>query len=300
MTDEDAAAWLVSEYVYTADGQLVGIIRQRHHIQVTPEHKIRVRVMCQPELASDAHPLNTLAGEWVFYLDRDEGDLLYEGPDIVGVGRGWGERTLTSVGRWLRADKASAAFSIVIAPDRQVVGTRFDDLAQAGEGYRIPYLLAANLHTVAKTIGIATPLGDEATWPRFEGPTWPGDVAARWQGAWHEYGADGELRKIVEIERLYTDDGWEDYCGSECIDRVQVREYLTPEEENRPHAPQRFRRYGWALEFMRGSFIDSWVEQVEVLDTTSATLTGFRRALYAGGVIHELGVEVLLLKPEAP
>lgn len=285
-------AWLVTEYVYNPDGTFVGLIRQRHQMQVLSDGNIRVTITCEPEFTG--HALARLKGDWTFDLGREYGKLIYHGPDIIGTGRSWGERTLTTVGEWGRVGYVTAAYSVVIEPDRQIVGSRFD----ATTALR-PLTFDSNRETAAKTVGIASPEIVPDDWPVFAGPTWPGMLSEYWSGTWHSYNERGELVYVTDIERRYQDDSWEEFADGHQRDHIHIREpdllRLPPAEL--AHTPHHFHRYGWGLEFTEGISGQHQTERVEVLDCATETLTGFRRTVAFDTPQREIGVDVVMMKP---
>lgn len=282
--------WLVSEYVYAPDGQFVGVLRQRHVMEPQPNGSIRVKVTCEPMPEITGHPLAALKGDWVFDLGREGEELLYYGPDITGKGRSWGERTLTTSGQWSRttftaAAYSTAAFSIVLDMERQIVGSTFNRT----EANISPLMLSPQPSlTVARTIGVARPEQPDFEWPTFTGSTWPGEIAERWRGTWQRYDHRGEWVETVEVERHYTAHGWTESAENDAnpiVDQLDL-------------AHKSVRRYGWAVEAVPFHTTEQHHEQLEVLDAERGIVVGLRRVItHNGGASREVSVDVLTLRP---
>lgn len=285
--------WLVSEYVYSVEGQFLGILRQRHVMEPRPDGSIRVTVSCDPSAELEGQSLAILKGDWVFDLGREGDELVYYGPDITGKGRSWGELTLTTSGEWKRGEKASfkaaafrtAAFSIVLDIERQLVGTTFN---QADKPV-IPLIMSSQPGlTVAKTIGIAAPEYLNSDWPTFQGEMWPGNIAERWRGTWQRYDSNGQWVEAVAVERRYTSTGWVESTEND------------PAHDQLDLAHQSVRRFGWAVETTPFRTTEQHYEQLEVLDAEREAVLGLRRIItHSANSAREVGVDVLSLRADS-
>lgn len=294
ITPTDALpVWLVSEYVYSAEGQFLGILRQRHVMEPRPDGSIRVTVTCDPSPELMGQPLAILSGDWVFDLGREGGELVYYGPDITGKGRSWGEHTLTTSGEWRRGERANfsaaafrtAAFSIVLDFERQIVGSTFNRVDTAV----IPLIMSPQAGlTVAKTVGIAAPEYLATEWPTFNGVRWPGDIAERWKGTWQRYDETGQWVEAVEVERRYSSTGWVESTKDD------------PAHDQLDLTHQSVRRFGWAVEITPFRTTEQHHEQLEVLDAEREVVLGLRRIItHSADSAREVSLDILSLRPDA-
>jgi hypothetical protein len=86
MSDRFTGDWLVSEYVYNADGSFAGVIQQRRKLQRRDDGTIRVVQQCTPGAELANHAMAAFAGEWVFTMSREGRARRYHGPDVIGMG----------------------------------------------------------------------------------------------------------------------------------------------------------------------------------------------------------------------
>ncbi|MHA0111109.1 hypothetical protein ACXYUI_28840, partial [Klebsiella pneumoniae] len=84
-------SWIVTEFVYSAAGSLLGTIEQqrRLHTQADPE-TVLVTQSCLPSPELAAHLMGAFTGEFTFLLRKAGVERLYLGPDVQGHGTSFG------------------------------------------------------------------------------------------------------------------------------------------------------------------------------------------------------------------
>ena len=194
MADNFLGAWLVSEYVYEADGSFVGIVRQRRTLQQLSSGRIRVWQQCEPDNDLADHPMGGFAGEWVFELGVNGRYRYYYGPDVVGSGVQWVEGVMNGQGIWPRFGHNFTSFAWLASPERQLTGGKFFKAS----------------HMIANIVGVAVPAEVEAAWPELAPVQHPYQVASMWQGQLKRYAADGVWLGDERIRRVYDGPHWVD------------------------------------------------------------------------------------------
>lgn len=186
-TDQFLGSWLVSEYVYTPDGQTIGVVHQRRELRRLDDHRIRVIQQCAPDPVLDGHPMAAFSGEWVFDLSIAGRLRRYHGPDVVGCGEAWGEGMMLGRGLWPRFGKLFDSFAMLVIPDRQVTGGRF----------------FVGPAPVACIVGVGVPEHTGAGWPVLHNNEHPAMLATCWRGHMHRLSPDGAVVDVHPLERQY-------------------------------------------------------------------------------------------------
>ncbi|MDW8325287.1 MAG: hypothetical protein RMK99_01870 [Anaerolineales bacterium] len=274
MTNDFLGAWRVSEYVYNPDGAFVGVVHQHRRLERLANGNLQVWQFCEP--CDFDHPMAKRVGEYVFDL-RVEGRVRrYLGPDVIGVGLSWGEGALTGSGFWPRFGYSFTSFSIQTGAGRQVTGGKF---FEAGA-------------MMANIIGVAEVESSEVEsrgWPRFEGPSWPGEVSMLWRGTVTVVSGEGTVVAEHAAERRYDRSGWEDAHDA---DAVRLQENSGAFRAFSKNMQGLARRYGWMLEGELFNECGACLTWMELL--SGAQLTGLRRWQQDGVITR---VEVLRLTP---
>jgi hypothetical protein len=273
MTGPFLGVWMVSEYVYNPHGVFAGVVHQRRELTRLENGNLRVWQLCEP--CDFDHPIAQRVGEYVFDLRIEGRARRYLGPDVVGSGLSWGEGVLTARGLWPRFGHNFTSFSMQTGAERQVTGGKFFN---AGE-------------MVANIVGVAEAAGTRParTWPRLDGPTWPGEVSECWRGKLRTLSAEGTLVAEWVAERRYDRSGWEDAHDA---DSVRLEENGGPFLSFSKNMRGIARRYGWMLEGDMYGEAGVSVEWMDVLD--GGELTGLRRWRKDEAITR---VEVLRLTP---
>ncbi|ABU59559.1 hypothetical protein [Roseiflexus castenholzii] len=185
-SDQFVGDWLVSEYVYSSDGQAIGIVRQRRTLQLLTEGRIRVFQQCDPGPTFHTHPMADFAGEWVFDLSIDGRLRRYLGPDVIGHGETWGDGLLIGRGCWPRFGKLFRSFSLFVTPERQLTGGRF----------------FVGPAPIACIVGVAIPTAAQSDWPVL--PDRPAEtIATDWYGQTQHLSPDGAVMATMPLTRRY-------------------------------------------------------------------------------------------------
>lgn len=272
-------SWLVSEYVYNADGSFAGINRQRRSLHRLEDGRIRVTQVCLPDEQLKSHALGRFAGEWVFDLSVNGRARRYHGPDVIGTGLAWGEGVITGRGFWTRLGFNFTSFGLLAGPKLQLTGGTFHT---AGE-------VRANI------VGIA--VLEETTgmdYPTFGAQTRPEQVAPNWSGSLRRVSAAGIVELENTLSRQYHASGWSDSGGEQSwllepapqdgIRRI-TSDHLTGLSKQTGHL--------FEAELAAGG--DTILEIMEVLDPAGRHLLGLRKWFTDHAVTH---VEFYHLTPE--
>lgn len=182
MSDQFLGAWLVSEYIYEANGRFAGIIRQRRELRRLANGRIQVLQQCEPAETLAEHPMGQFAGKWVFELTVDGRYRRYHGPAVIGTGIPWGEGAMTGSGLWPDFGHNFRSFSVLPMADRQLTGGTFLNATEM----------------IANIAGVAIPENGDNDWPLLNQTYSP--QTAMWQGSLRTVLANGT---IVE-ERPFT------------------------------------------------------------------------------------------------
>lgn len=227
MKDVFNGHWLVSEYVYNADGTFAGIVRQRRMLQALDGGLLRVLQQCQPDERLAGHPMAAFQGEWAFDLAVDGRARRYLGPDVLGSGLAWGDGVVTGRGVWPRFGHNFTAFSLLLTPTLQITGGKFFNAGQL----------------IANIIGVAVPEMSVQQRPEFAGTTYPQHIAALWRGSSETFAPDGRLLGGYHSTRRYHDGGWTDETAQTTM--RPLGEHWLVEQDNRRGIGK---RSGWLLE----------------------------------------------------
>jgi hypothetical protein len=177
-------AWLVSEYVYTPVGELVGVVRQQRKLNLHDD-VVCVVQMCAPiepaahltgEAERVAQVMNQRVGKFVFDLKLVGRARHYLGEDVLGGGFSWRDGVLTARGVWTRFGFNFTSFSILIKKDLQVTGGKF---------------FIAN-REICTIVGLATP--EDQGYPAFGAPPTAvaqSELSADCGGVLHSIAPDG-------------------------------------------------------------------------------------------------------------
>jgi hypothetical protein len=289
-SDGFMGSWLISEYLYTPDGTFVGILQQRRRMEPQPDGSTRVFQSCVPRLKIEDHPMAAFEGEWVYDIGRDGRYRRYYGPDMIGTGLKWGPDSLTGRGIWPRFGHNFTSFSVMIAPDRQIIGGRYFN---AGE-------------CIANMIGIAVPelLGVDNPYPAFTNPVNPAEIAQTWSGTVLIFDPGYRVQAEYNMIRQFTPHGWTDqveggtqaqFMLDEMADRTLIR----------GSGAGVAKRYGWCVEttsidtpeagISRTANAEVWQrDSIDVLDAASKTLVGITQS-YMDGLFAQ--INIIKLKP---
>lgn len=272
--------WLVREYVFDAQGALLGTIRQRRDLERMDEGRLRLTQHCTPDPSLASHPMGAFAGTHVFELALDGTRRRYLGPAVIGVGQSLGDTAMWGEGIWPVFGHAfqSYAFS---ATDKQLTGGRFADGSSL----------------VAQIAGIARP-DDGGPWPELSGPFVAAEVATHWRGERTIFHPDGSLLQRDEVERVYEGEAWQEQVGHGTRRvNLQHREerLLAQVEEAGGLLHGVSRRYGWLLEHDWASATGRHVRGFEALDSSDEEIIGIYRR-YQDQQLER--IEVLRLRPQ--
>lgn len=275
-------AWLVTEYVYSPNGALVGVVHQRRELTRLENGNLRVWQFCEP--CDFEHPLAQREGEYVFELHVEGRARRYLGLDVIGSGLSWGEGVLTAQGLWPRLGHNFTSFSVQTSAERQVTGGKFFSASE----------MVANIVGVAevkrenaKAPALSLPKGE--SWPKLEGPMLAQEISERWYGTVRTVNAEGMV--IVErvAERKYSGLGWDEGDDAGAVRLTENGDrYLF----STPRLSGIAKRVGAMLEVEAFGVDGVSVEWMEVLD--GAELIGLRR-WKRDEIIQQ--VEVLRLRP---
>lgn len=272
-------SWLVSEYVYNANGSFAGINRQRRSLHRLENGQIRVTQHCTPDEQLQSHPLGRFAGEWVFDLSVDGRARRYHGPDVIGTGLAWGEGVITGRGFWTRLGFNFTSFGLLAGPALQLTGGKFHT---AGE-------LQANI------VGIA--VSEETTgmdYPTFGAQTRPEQVAPNWTGSLRRVNAAGVVEAESAFSRRYHASGWAE-TGREQPWLLEA----APDDGIRRIGSQSLtglsKQTGHLFEAELAAGSNTILEIMEVLDPAGKHLLGLRKWFTDHTLTH---VEFYHLTPE--
>lgn len=263
MSDRFTGDWLVSEYVYNADGSFAGVIRQRRKLERRDDGTIRVTQQCAPQAELNGHPMAAFAGEWVFEMIREGRTRRYHGPDVVGMGLAWGDNCITGRGVWPRFGHNFTSFGVLVTPERQITGGKFYN---AGE-------------MIANIVGVAVPETRDApdAFPVLEGAMWPGDVAQAWQGKQIIFDDVGHGTEAT-IERIYEADAWVETVAVDnqtlvtktqlkpLDGRLRVERHFQRDSEIKNGGVGICKRSGWLLDIEAHTAEDHSI-RADILDT---------------------------------
>ena len=255
--DPFAGAWLVSEYVYNADGSFAGIVHQRRELRRLDNGLIRVIQHCEPQPELAQHPMGEFKGERVFDLHVDGQARRYLGPDVVGTGLTWGEGVISGRGVWPLFGHNFTSFSALVAPNRQITGGKFFNVSEL----------------IANVIGIAVPERETQAWPMFNGAQNPAELSHEWRGTLRTVSADGVVQSEVPLQRSCDSAGhWQESVNHFAL----TREAWGARERIGGSVRGIGKQYGWLFEVFATCGAGVSVELMEVLDATRGELIGLR------------------------
>jgi hypothetical protein len=238
-----------------------------------PDGTIQVVQFCEPEAALAEHPMGALVGEWTYTLSMKGRSRYYHGPDVYGSALSWGEDTLTEHGFWERLGHNFTAFSVMVAPEREISGLKFYNASQL----------------VAYIVGLAVPDSDSGTYPEFSGPYLPHRIADHWEGPLRRMSARGEAQRGSVVERKYSagegEADWEEriYQENAALPLVgDAPQYVYLRDRGtRMNVSGTMhgiaKRFGWLLEAELVSALGSHMRLTQVLDGESGRLIELRR-----------------------
>lgn len=122
--DQFLGRWCVREFVFSADGALLGTVQQVRTLHSDAD-SIQVTQVCTPCERLANHPLATFSGEYVFQLRRHGNERHYLGPDVHGHGTSFGDMFLCGQGVWPRFAYNFRSWSISLSPTEQLTGGQF-------------------------------------------------------------------------------------------------------------------------------------------------------------------------------
>ncbi len=265
-------AWLVSEYVFNADGRFAGTIRQRRELEKVADGRLRVTQFCQPDDALNEHPMARFLGSPVFDLQIDGRFRRYLGPAVVGTGISWGEGAMTGRGLWPEFGHNFRSFAILPQSDCQLTGGKFFNATEM----------------VANIAGIAAPeeAGEYPTLNLTYHPT-----TASWKGTINTTLADGTILEERPWQRNFqtvTEDNivWEEEAATISLKK----------EDGRFRCQNGVAKlYGPLLEIELVTENGRLCEQLELLDSIRGHLVSLRR-WFQNNQLEK--IEVIRLKPE--
>jgi hypothetical protein len=227
---------------------------------------------CVPEAALNDHPMGRFAGEWLFDLRREGRERHYLGADVVGLGLGWGDATITGSGKWTRFGHSFVSFGVLVHPSRQITGGIFNPT----DIHRLTF--APVPETAALIIGVAAPEEqDDDEYPTLTGAEYAGDIAETWRGRWEIYDENGNCVSERAAERHYGDHGWD--------------------EDGEAHELAAYQRFGRALLRVHGTE-NRLSESLEICDGAGETVIALRRELAEqNGAWREIQVQVGVFIP---
>lgn len=275
MSDQFLGAWLVSEYVYNANGRFAGIIKQRRELRRLANGRIQVLQQCEPAAELAGHPMSRFAGEWVFELSIDGRYRRYHGPAVVGTGVPWGEGAMTGSGLWPNFGHNFRSFSVMPTAERQLTGGTFLNATEM----------------VANIAGVAMPEEAGADWPQLNRYYYP--QATVWQGSLRTVLANGTVVEERPFTRTFetvsaTALAWQE-DGVETKMKLENGRFLASSGEMQGIG----KLYGPLLETEMVGENGRSVTNLELLDTIQGHLIGLRH-WKKDGVLEK--VEVLRLK----
>ncbi len=270
-------AWLVSEYIYNPDGSFAGIVRQRRSLERLPTGRLLVSQHCQPDAGLNGHPLAAFAGEWTFELSTEGRVRRYHGPDVVGVGLGWGDDAMIGQGLWPRFGHNFTSFAVLPQPNQQLTGGKFFHAAEM----------------VANIAGIALPEAEADGWPDFSGPDWPGEASPRWQGLRRSFRPDGSLIAEQEVVRSYDGCCWQENSAVIALAAAESHWRLDATIGG-SQLVGLAKQFGPMLEFVAYDTVGHCLVGLEVLDAARGQLIGLHRWLRDNQLER---IDVLRLQP---
>lgn len=274
MSSSFLGSWLVSEYVYNADGSFAGINYQRRILETLASGRIRVTQVCDPSPELASHPLGRFRGEWVFELSTDGRARRYHGPDVIGTGLTWGNGVMTGRGLWPHLGFNFTSFGILATPDRQLTGGKF---FTAGE-------MKANI------VGIAVNESQAKEYPLFEQAS-PAEISTAWIGTRRVVLADGRVDGEISFTRRYQESAWHE--PDQIFELSATRDNGIQKIESSTTVGL-IKRTGTMLEAELVDGPGKIIEMMEVFDPVGKNLVGLRK-FYGDHVLEK--VEVLFLQP---
>ncbi|MBX3061622.1 MAG: hypothetical protein U0528_20145 [Anaerolineae bacterium] len=277
LPDRSGNQWLLSNYVFDADGHYVGLIHQRRRLEQRSDGTTRILQICEPHLRVPNHPMAAFAGEWTFDLSYEGRIRRYQGPDMIGAGLAWGNDALTARGVWPRFGYNYTSFSVLISPERQITGEKFYKAGQL----------------VANVIGIGVPEVVDAgvnPFPAFGNPIKPQEIASTWHGTSAIFDPGWRVQAQGNVIRLYGGESWRDQVELGSQSAVE----LHPDGDSyrvRGTMEGTAKRSGWLLEYSAVSIAhEVWQQDtVEVLDSGSKTLVTLTHA-YVDGALAQVTI----------
>lgn len=124
--DRFLGAWDVTEFIYSAEGQALGTLRQQRRLYADSlDDSIVVEQHCRPADSLRGHPMEAFAGDFRFRLQKSGRERHYQGPDVEGLGLSFGENYLCGSGVWPRFGYNFRSWSVRLDDTRQLTGGVF-------------------------------------------------------------------------------------------------------------------------------------------------------------------------------
>ncbi len=245
MTNQNTSfigSWLVSEYVYTPNGEYVGVIHQRRQL-IPNGDVIRVIQISEPVEVADeisegaksvVEIMNKRIGEFIFDLKLVGRARHYLGQDVIGGGFSWRDGVLTARGLWPRFGYNFTSFSILLNPNRQVTGGKFFNANEE----------------VATIVGVAVP--EDEGCPEMTS----GEISGSYHGERFSILPDGDLFETTTLE-----------SGG----------LLSDLQKQAPALHQKEKKYGPLLEVEAVTAPGETVSLLEVKDSATDTIAGLAK-----------------------
>lgn len=262
-SDRFIGDWLVSEYVFAPDGQALGVVRQRRTLQPLPGGRIRVVQQCEPSPTLDGHAMAAFAGEWVFELQIEGRLRHYLGPDVIGYGKVWDNGYLEGCGCWPRFGKLFRSFSLLVTPERQLTGGRF----------------FVGPAPIACITGVAAPANTQHDWPELAVAP-PETIAHTWQGQMRHLSPTGEDIATELLMRRY--------CLPYIVETASTGDTKLrfDNQINTVQISGDGHGFAWRIGALTEGEVFTTSAQcirfLEVCDSATATITGWRHHYHAG------------------
>lgn len=276
MADKFLGAWLVTEYVYNANGRFAGKIQQRRELEQMQTGTIRVTQHCYPEERLTGHPMGRFTGIHVFDLRIDGRYRRYLGPAVIGTGIPWGDGVMTGSGVWPEFGHNFRSFGFLATPTRQLTGGKFFNATEM----------------VANIVGVAMPETETERYPELTGTDFANELSSVWKGSYRTVSPRGELLQEENCERRYTENGrWHDSIGEQDY-FFDNQERIICRRANETYLGIA-KQTGWMLEAELYEKNGRSLHMQEVVDSHGGHLVSLRRH-YQDGNLQQ--VEVTKLK----
>lgn len=124
--DQFLGSWSVTEAVFCAEGRRIGTVQQQRTLHAQTETGlILVDQICAPCAELSGHALAKFSGLFHFALKKQGRQRHYLGPDVQGLGLGFGDGFLSGQGVWPRFGYNFRSWSISLGEHAQLTGGCF-------------------------------------------------------------------------------------------------------------------------------------------------------------------------------